>query len=247
MQSTVFIRSTSPRALISWQYPQALTAWIYRCLKGVALVDLDHHAHHRTIRPFAVSPLRFPDPITASPFGIEPSTPFATFTVNAIDPMLLEQFEDQARVEPLTIDGIRYRVDAVYSHDSEPVVHESSWVTKLVSPVVVADRVGDQRIFLRPDDPRFATLLTQNLAKKARQFFLDDGDVDAIRITLPTQWQRKLWRLYGHPILGWKSRESVTITGSPAVIKVASTFGLGVYNTHGFGTLAETRSIQEVV
>lgn len=245
MKSTVFLRSTSPRALISWQYPQALTAWVYRCLKDVAGVDQDHHAHHRTIRPFAVSPLRFPDPITASPFGIGPSTPFATFTVNAIDSALLDQFQDRARHEPLTIDGIRYQVDGIYPLESEPAPG-SPWVTKLVSPVVVADRVGDQRIFLQPDHPRFALLLAQNLAKKARQFLGDSGDLDTMSIILPTQWQRKLWRLYDHPILGWKSKEPVIITGAPAVLEVAAVFGLGVYNTHGFGALAAPRAVQEV-
>lgn len=236
MKAKIFLRLNSfvgTQPVIPWDYPQMLTAWFYRCLAFYSDLHIEHHTIHRQIRPFALSPIRFPDPVLADVRGIHPSGPWATLTVGAADEGLLAHVRQHAATIPLVLGSAVYQVDAVVLEATSQC--PSPWVGRLVSPLVVADRVQGQRVFLRPDQPAFHRLLVNNLAKKARTFFNDSGNAQDVTVTIPTTWQRRLWRLYGRPVIGWETPDTISVQGSQGMIDAVDTLGLGVYNAHGFG------------
>lgn len=240
MQLTLYLRAMTPVSRIPWGYPEAVTAWIYGILQGTAADPVPHRTASQTIRPFATTPILFPDAFTPTAQGIRPSTPWATLLVKAADASLLEVVAERAGNHPLRLGPTQYTVESTFPSEPE---FSTPWTTQLLGPVVVATRpvsgssAFSPKIFIGPDHPRFMHLLRQNLAKKAWQFSGDRVTVDDVQIVLPRRWKRKLWMLYGHPIIGWTSQGSLTIAGPPSIIIAAATFGLGVSNTHGFGAL----------
>lgn len=238
MHATLFLRLTTP-GVIPWEYPQYLTAWIYRNMPPLS----DHHTTHRRIRPFAVSRLQFADPVQADAAGLRPLTPFATLQMGAADAALLTTFARQAPRSPLRLGTAVYAVETILVEPVTVPLDSTSLTVHLTSPLVIAERSATHsrsRIFIGPDHARWALLLRQNLAKKSRRFFGGSGALDTVAVTIPdpARWRRKVNRLYGHAIVGWTAIDPITITGSADVCEAALTLGLGVYNAHGFGAVA---------
>ncbi|PSR22283.1 MAG: hypothetical protein C7B43_20840 [Sulfobacillus benefaciens] len=240
MQLTFYLRATTPPARIPWAYPAMITAWLYGLIQHTPVDPMPHRAHSGVIRPFATTPLLFLDPFISTAWGIQPTSPWATILVKAMDASLLSVMAKQAVSRPLRFGAQSFLVESSFLSDPD---WPTPWTTRLLSPIVVADRLSPtssgscSKVFMDPDHPRFLPLLKQNLAKKVRQFSGTPVAEDAFQITLPRRWRRKFWTLYGHPVIGWFSDDPMTIAGPSSIIAAAATFGLGVSNTHGFGAL----------
>lgn len=238
MRLQCFLAADEPLTPIPWEYPFALTAWVYRVLNQ-ANPQWGDRAHaagtpRTAIRPFAVSWLRFPMAPTAIPAGLRPASPLADFLLGTYDPDLARAIEVMGPGEPLVLGANRYQVLAALPLPGDAM--RGPW--RCLSPVVVSCRENGRRCFLDPADPAFWRLAAQNLAHKARQFHGVAVDPAAIRITAAGTPHRKRVTIHGHPILGWQWSGLVTVEGPALVVDVAGTLGLGVYNSNGFGALA---------
>lgn len=233
--------NSSFTALVPWTHSQALAGWVAAALRDTPHDLPDHHTRTRAVRPYAVGPLTFPDPIRATPQGLALTTPWLVATVRAADPAWLEALAQALPSYPLQFGFATYGlVSAVITADPLP---PDPWITPLQSPLVVTRRLPvagrpGPKVYVSPADPAFGALLQQNLAKKTR-LWDPTANPESFALTLPSpaRWRRRFWRLYGHPVLAWQPLAPLVITGSDAVRAAAATFGLGLMTTHGFGSL----------
>lgn len=247
MQLQCFVASEHPSATVPWDYPFALTAWVYRVLNQTDLRwgDAAHAvlAPRTSIRPFALSWLQFPTPPTTTPLGLQMTSPLADFIVGTYDVALAEALQTQGPKEALVLGGTRFWVSTLVPLPDSPSL--GPW--HCASPVVISQRAEGRRRFLAPDDPAFWTLAAQNLAHKVQQFHGVTIDPATIRIVVTNRPRRKRILVHGHPIVGWQWDTPVHIEGSPLVQDVARTLGLGVYNSNGFGHLEPLRPEDEAL
>lgn len=238
MRLQCFVGADDAASVVPWDYPFALTAWVYRVLNRAdsRWGDAAHALSEprTTIRPFALSWLRFPVPAVATASGLQMRSPLADFSVGTYDQALAEVLRTHGPAEPLVLGATRFQVIVLVPLPDAP--HSGLW--RCVSPVVISQRREGQRRFLSPDNPAFWTLAAQNLAHKAQQFRGVTVDPATIRIVVAGRPRRKRVMIHGHSIVGWQWDTPLRVEGPPLVHDVARTLGLGVYNSNGFGALA---------
>lgn len=106
-------------------------------------------------------------------------------------------------------------------------------LVRTLSPVVARGR-GPRKptLYLGPEDPGFPRALEENLLRKARALGLA-GRVEVV----PLRLYPKMDRFKGTWVKGWWGR--FVLSGSPEVIALALTAGLGEKNGAGYGFILE--------
>ncbi len=237
MKFTVFFTALTPTSLIPWDYPSKINAWVYRVLNRANphWGNASHFSRHQNIQPFALSWLDFPAPPRFTSAGIVPTSPLATLSFNTADAALAMAFQTWAPQEPLILNSMVFRTDAIV--ETPPHSFITSYVAQLTTPLVLTHKVSPVHSFVSPSDEDFLPLLQKNLAHKTMQFYHQMIPLSDITFDLPTTWQRKLLRIHQFAVVGWISKEPLTISGPPSLLQAADTFGLGVSNSQGFGHL----------
>jgi len=237
----LFLRALPSDPVVPWNSATSLRAWLSEHMRHSPWDTPDqHHTQQRIIRPFAVSPLQFPDRFLSCPDGIHPTTPWATWEIRTGFDAWVDWFV-RAPMTPILVGQTLYTIDSWVTDPIDPP--SNPWTTQLQSPIVVTDWTktgpgGRGSRFVNPQDPVFRSLLIQNLAKKARSLGSPVDLAPQCTLTLPTHWHRHFWRLYHkHPVIGWMTSDPLTIGGPNAIIEAAAIFGLGISNAHGFGML----------